>query len=143
MKYQFASTEWVEFAHSYVLEQSSGNSLDGINIRFSEVFTNAPTDLDPDSEGQIGWYLRIVDNQIEVDRGFLPDPDLRITADYQTVLPLARLVFAGDEEAGAVAQKTVEAAMADGRMSRSGDDAALAQVPWLANLHDDLARHTL
>ena len=140
--YQFASAEWVDFARAYVLEKAEGQNLDGLSVSFCEIFTDAPAELDPDGAGRIGWYIRVADGNIDVDHGILPEPDLCITADYATVLPLARLVFAGNEAAAARAQQAVEAAMAAGTMARTGDESVMARLPWLANLHDDLARRT-
>ena len=142
-KHAFVSPGWVDFARSYVLGQAEGQDLSGITLRFSEVFTGVPPEIEPDSNGCTGWYIVVEDGRVEVGRGVLENPDLCITVDYETVLPLARAVFAGNEQAAANAQKQVEAAMSAGKMSRQGDDAAMSKLPWLADLHDELARHTL
>lgn len=142
-KYAFSSVPWVDYARSYVLNAAVGQDLSGVSMSFAEVFTDAPAALQPDASGRVGWYIRIVDGEIEVSSGVLEQADLRIMADYESTLPLARAVFAGDEVAQAEAMRTVEAMIADGRMVRSGDENALAGLPWLADLHDTLAKRTL
>ena len=72
---------------------------------------------------------------------------MRITADYATVLPLARMVFEGNPEGAAEAAKVGAAATASGKMRREGDASGVANIPALAaafaKLHDTLARRTL
>ena len=133
----------MDYARSYVLDASEGQDLSGISMSFAEVFTDAPDALEPDDSGRVGWYIRVADGEIEVGSGVLEQADLSITADYESTLPLARAVFAGDEAAQAEATATVEAMMADGRMVRTGDENAMASLPWLTDLHDTLAKRTL
>jgi hypothetical protein len=132
-------------ARRYVREAALAASADlsGISLSFNEVFTNAPVHLGPDGKGCVGWYLRITDGDIEVARGILEEVDVRITADYAWVLPLARTVFADDPDAAAAAQQSFAEAAASGRVSVEGDrQAGPSQAPWLAGLHDALARMT-
>ena len=141
-KYPFVSPAWVDFARSWVLEQAEGQDLTGINVRFSEVFTDVPPEIEPDADGRTGWYLVVDSGTVDVGRGILDNPGLCITVDYETVLPLARAVFGDNPEAAEAAQTAVEAAIADGKMTREGDDNLMADLPWLATLHDALAERT-
>ena len=79
---------------------------------------------------------------VEVDRGILDEPDLRIVADYANTLPLARMVFADDPELAEEAQRLVAQATAEGKMRREGDGTAMASLPWAGKLHDVLAKRT-
>jgi len=140
--YEFCSVEWVRAARDFILSAADGADLAATNITFNEVFADAPGHLDPDEQGRIGWFLRISDGNIEVDRGVLDNPDLLIKGDYATIVPLARMVFADNPELAAEAQTLAEDAMQKGLMSREGDESAMADLPWLAGLHDAMARVT-
>ena len=145
IRHEFCSEAWVAEARRYVLEAAAASSADlsSSSLAFNEVFTNAPSHLKPDDQGRIGWYLKITDGGIEVARGILEEVDVRITADYAWVLPLARTVFADDPEAAAAAQRSFAEGASSGRVSVEGDrQAGPSQLPWLAGLHDALARVT-
>jgi hypothetical protein len=145
VRHEFCSEAWVAEARRYVREAAAAASADlaGISLTFNEVFTDAPAHLEPDDQGRIGWYLRITDGEIEVARGILKGVDVRITADYDWVLPLARTVFADDPEAAEAAQASFAEGTASGKVRVEGDrEAGPSQFPWLAGLHDALARVT-
>ena len=141
-RYEFSSAEWVAVARQHLQEAAQGVDLSGVSFTFNEVFTDAPAHLGTDDEGRIGWYVRVQDDRIEVERGILDEADLRIVADYQTVLPLARMVFAGNEALAAEAGRKVAAATAAGKMRWEGDDQTTAGQAWMGGLHDALARRT-
>ena len=141
-KYEFCSKKWVAFANEYLQGAAVGEDLSGISVTFNEVFTDAPPHLDPDDEGRIGWYLRVEDGEVEVERGILDQADLTITVDYATVLPLARMVFEGNPEAAAEALETMAAANTAGKMKREGDESAMVSLSFMGGLHDALAQRT-
>ena len=62
--------------------------------------------------------------------------DLRLTVDYQTVLPAARRLST-DAPMDEATQAALTAAI-----GREGDPAAMASVPWMAGLHDVMAVRT-
>lgn len=141
-RYEFSSAEWVAVARQHLQDAARNMDLSGVSFAFNEVFTDASEHLGTDGEGRIGWYVRVADGSVEVERGILDGADVRIVADYQTVVPLARMVFAGNEELAAEARRKVAAATAAGKMRREGNDQALARHTWMAGLHDALARRT-
>ena len=141
-KYEFCSKKWVAFANEYLQGAAVGEDLSGISVTFNEVFTDAPPHLDPDDEGRIGWYLRVEDGEVEVERGILDQADLTITVDYATVLPLARMVFEGNPEAAAEALETMAAANTAGKVKREGDESAMVSLSFMGGLHDALAQRT-
>jgi len=141
-KYEFCSKKWVAYANEYLQGAAGGQDLSDISVTFNEVFTDAPAHLDPDDKGRIGWYLRVEDGRVEVERGILESADLTITVDYATVLPLARMVFEGNPEAAAEAQETMVAAAIAGKMKREGNDAAMTSLAFMGGLHDALAQRT-
>ncbi len=141
-KLEFCSEAWVDYAREHLQGAAAGADLAGIELTFNEVFTDAPAHLRPDAEGRVGWYIRIADGAVEVERGILPNPELRITVDYATVLPLARMVFAGNPDLAAEAGRRVAEATAAGKMRREGNETIMAALPWAGQLHDVLARRT-
>ena len=146
-KYEFCSEEWVAIARTYLVDAVGDADLGDASFGFCEEFTDPPAHLLEPGESTTGWYVSLVRGELHVEKGLLPDADIRITADYATVLPLAQIAFEDNPEAAADAQKTVEAATADGKMRREGDLTAVAKIPALAGafakLHDTLARRTL
>ena len=145
-KAEFCSETWVSIVREYLTEALSGKNLEGIQFSFCEVFTDPPAHLLEQDETKIGWYVAVANGELTVNRGLLEDADYTITCDYQTVLPLARMVFGDSPEGAAKAQKAVETATAEGKMKREGDPEAIAKYPVLAaaftKLHDTLARRT-
>ena len=146
-KYEFCSEEWVSLARDYLVAAVGDADFEGVRFSFSETFTDAPANLVESGSTSTGWYVTVANGELRVGKGILPDADIRITADYATVLPLARMVFEGNPEGAAEAAKLGAAAAAAGKMSTEGDMTAIAKVPALAaafaKLHDTLARRTL
>lgn len=141
-KFPFCSAAWVGVARNYIETQCADHDLSGIETAFCEKFTDAPDDVTTDGDGITGWYFRIADGKVEVGHGVIEDADATIVADYETIVPLARMVFEGNPEGAAEAQKVLEEATAQGKMRREGNADAMAATPFLAGLHDVLARRT-
>lgn len=141
-KHAFCSAGWVGVAREYVEGQCAGRDLSGIALRFCEKFTDVPAALATEPGNVTGWFIRIEDGEVEVGHGVLADADLVITADYATVVPLARTVFEGNPEGAKAAEQAVARATGEGKMQREGDDNAMAALPFLAGLHDALAART-
>ncbi len=141
-KHEFCSAGWIEQARSYLEEAAHGQDLSGIELTFSEVFTDAPAYLNPDVEGRLGWYMQIREQELKVIEGIPESADVRITVDYQTILPVTRLVFEGNPEAMQEAGRIVTQAIAAGQMKREGDENEMANVPWFMGLHDAMAVQT-
>ena len=143
-KLEFASAEWVDAMRSIIEGKLREGKVDltGIASSFCEESTDPPGHLLPEGAKSIGWYFRIADGRVEVGQGVLDAADVKIVADYATVLPLARMVFANNPQAAAEAAKVMEEAAAAGKIRREGDATAAAAIPALATLHDDIARLT-
>ena len=123
-------------AREYIEEQCKSSDLAGINVTFNEVFTDPPTNLDPEGAGKIGWYVRIADGRVEVDSGVLPSADLKLTVDYQTVLPAARRMSTDEPLAEAQQQALTDA------INREGDASVLEGFTYMEGLHDAMAART-
>ena len=135
-KLEFCSKEWIAAAREHLLAASAEAGLEGINVAFNEVFTDPPAHLDPDGAGRIGWYLRVANGCLEVSAGILPRADLRLTVDYETVLPAARRLST-DAPLDDAAQAALGSAI-----HREGDPEAVAKLDWMAGLHDAMAVRT-
>ncbi|MEM7016626.1 MAG: hypothetical protein AAF512_04710 [Pseudomonadota bacterium] len=143
-KYEFCSQAWVDFARSYLTGAAEGQDLSGLDMTFNEVFTDVPAHIALEGQaGRTGWYIKIQNGKLEVERGILDNPRLLITVDYETVLPLARMNFKENPELMTEAGKIMEQATADGKFKREGDETVMAGLPWAANLHDALAERTV
>ena len=141
-KYEFSSQAWVDCAHDILVEAAGDTDLSDIEVTFSEVFTDAPAHLDPDSKGRIGWYMSIKEGQLNVKKGIPDHADLRITTDYELTVPLGRAVFEGNPEAVEEAGKVVADLMEKGIMIREGDEGALSSLTFFEGFHDKIAKRT-
>jgi hypothetical protein len=105
---EFLSDAWIDVARQYLLEAAAREPAFA-NATFSicESFTDAPPHLGlPDNRAV--WHFRSDGRTIEVGRGDLPGADVRIDADYQTVLAMAQTVYAAGPEAVARAQRELQ-----------------------------------
>ncbi|MEI6440978.1 MAG: hypothetical protein WCO83_12295 [Alphaproteobacteria bacterium] len=130
MKLTFASSAWVDEARRILNDLVSAHGE--IDRRFSvcERFTSAPLDMAP--SGNVAWYFRIDGKSVEVASGEITDADVEITADYQTTLPIARLVYTPEFLAARRA-----AANQSPNAGRKGDMSKAP--PYLVELHNRLA----
>ena len=135
-KFDFSSEEWVAVAREYLEDQTKDVDLSGINVSFNEVFSDAPSHLNPDAEGRIGWYMRVADDSLEVKTGILPDPDLRVSCDYETVLPAVRRLSTDPPLNEAIRQ------VLNNSIVRQGNENATAELDWMRGLHDVMAVRT-
>ena len=88
----------------------------------SESYTSVPPQLS--GVRDLGWHVQYADGRCEfVDRP-APDADLAISVDYE----LARQ-FATATDAGASASAGFADAVADGRLTMTGDPRALPRLP--------------
>ena len=140
--YPFCSAAWVGVAREYIEAQCAEHDISGIETAFCEKFTDAPNEIATEGGDVTGWYFRIGRGKVEVGHGVIDDADVTIVADYETIVPLARTVFEGNPEGAAEAQKVLEEATTQGRMRREGNADAMGATPFLAGLHDVLARRT-
>ena len=113
-KREFASTEWVEAMREVVLGLLGGVDLSGIAFAFCEEYTDPPEHLRTGGRSRSAGTSGSPTARPRSARVCSPTPTSRI-ADYQTVLPLTRSVFAGDLEAGKQAAKVMQEAAAAGK----------------------------
>ena len=92
-KFAFASPEWVDIARSVLEELVAEHGEPGKSYSVCEVFTNAPPGLAGADATTAAWHFRIVDKTVTVGEGEISDADMNVRIDYESVLPVARLVY--------------------------------------------------
>lgn len=138
-KHEFASAGWFEFLREKI-EALLRDAPDDARWNVCEVFTQVPTHLSQTPDRQASWHGRIRGRELEFGQGEIHDADFKVVADYQTVLPLARLVFADDPGAQARVDETLEKANREGKMRVEGSRDS--RPDCLDGLHDAMARVT-
>ena len=136
-KVEFASPEWLA-ALEDLIDSYAGRAGGNIEISICEVFTGVPAHLDKDGNGTLSWYCRIKDGRLEFDEGEIDDADIKTVADYQFILPFARIKIDPDNMQ-AYESKLAEGAAA-GKITRRGDRSKVP--PAFYGMHNDLAEIT-
>jgi hypothetical protein len=138
--YRFGSPDWIATAHRVfnAAVAAAGPAAEGVDFTICEVYTGAPADLAP--EGVIAWHCRVRDCRATVSFGDQPAADLHVTFDYETVLPIARTIVAGDAEADRAMQRQLGAAIRAGKATVRGDFALFPA--FLSGVHDEIAALT-
>ena len=90
-KVAFASPAWVDIARTVLEELVAEHGEAGKSYSVCEVFTDAPADV-AGADAMAAWHFRIVDKTVTVGQGEI-DSDMNVRVDYQSILPLARLVY--------------------------------------------------
>jgi hypothetical protein len=136
-KLEFASQEWLDELHALLLvyTQKVGPELE---LSLCEVFTGVPTHLDTDGSGVIAWHCRIRNGSVMMARGEIDDADLKTTADYQYILPFARMQL----NPANIAEMEAEHArgVALGLLKREGDRSVIPREFY--GMHNDIAALT-
>lgn len=136
-KVEFAGPEWIEAIRAKLRRFAEAAGPD-LKLSICEVFTSPPSHLDPSGSGKIAWHCRIEDGRFHFAYGEVDDVDIKNIADYQTILPFARMMLTPDSRPQ---YETMTAeAMASGKLTRIGDHAKIP--PSLHGLHNEMAEIT-
>ncbi|MBH80842.1 MAG: hypothetical protein CMQ49_10085 [Gammaproteobacteria bacterium] len=87
----FGSADWIERARAELEDLVATHGKPGERFSLCEIFTDTPTSVDP--SGTLAWHFYIDGRSVAVDVGEIDDADVKISTDYQGVLPQARLVY--------------------------------------------------
>lgn len=131
-KVEFAGDEWLEAIASKLARFAAANP--NVTLSICEVFTDAPARLG----GRIAWHARIAGGRSAFARTEIDDADIKNIADYDTILPFARLHLS--EETKPVYEQMMAEALASGKLRRVGTVDAPAA---LHALHNEMAEITL
>jgi hypothetical protein len=136
-KYEFASKAWMEALHREIAEMLRGAPAD-LRYSFCEVFTGVPKHLDRNGTGTLAWHCRIEGSRADFAETEGDDVDMKTTADYTYLIPLARWHI--DEETRAAFAKYLEDGTRDGKIVRTGNPTRFPAV--LAGLHNAVIAFT-
>ncbi len=141
---EFVSGAWIDAARESLERRVArvGSALEGIRFSICESFRDSPPHLGvPD--GVAAWHARFDGASVTVGPGEIPDADTMIRAEYQTVLPIAKAVSAGDAECFARMQRENLHRVGARAMELAGKPPPEPVMRVLMGLHDDLARRTV
>src|SRR3954462_1285089 len=132
---EFGGPEWTQRIKE-VFEDAVASGGDA-TFSISERYLDPPAHLVP-AAGDLGWTCRIAGNAVEFTTEPADDVDVAIIADYQSILPAARLPHS-DPVSAAESQALTGALVADGRLRV----VAKARPPaFLSGVHDRMAAVT-
>jgi len=133
-KVEFAGPAWMAAIESKLGAFAAANP----DARFGlcEVFTDSPAHLAAD--GVIAWHCRVADGKVDFHMGDADDVDIKNIADYQTILPFARLHLTS--ETRAEYEQMSARALEAGKLKRIGDVTKLP--PAIHGLHNEMAEIT-
>jgi hypothetical protein len=140
-QHELASDAWLEVLRGLVAEGLAGVDLTGVEFCLSEEYHDPPAHLRRPGLDTIGWHLRISDGTWMV--ADVPDDaaDLRVVADYESLIPLAVEILP-DGGPGAETQARVDALIASGRLAMHGDRRRMPAAVTGLDLHNRLAPYT-
>ena len=141
--FELASPEWMAEIRS-MLERTIGDlDFGGESFTVSEEFTDPPAHLLPEGAKSIAWHFRVTDGAVEVGDGPLAGADLETIIDYDTCLPIARLVYDSPDALDDLQRRRAEASAA-GKLTRKGDESVLPPelMQRLFDVHNEMARRT-
>jgi hypothetical protein len=130
-KVEFAGPGWMA-AIKEKLERLAARDA-SITLSICEVFTGSPRHLA--ESGTIAWHCRIADGRVMFADGVADDVDIKNIADYQAILPFARLQIT--EASRPEYERMAGEAMAAGKLQRIGDMTKIP--PSLHGLHNEMA----
>ncbi len=135
-KYEFASAAWMDALHREIVAMVRTAPAD-LRYSFCEVFTGVPKHLDRNGTGTLAWSCRIEGSRVRFSETE-DDVDMKTTADYTYLIPLARWHI--DEETRAAFTKYLEDGTCDGKIVRVGDPTRFPAL--LAGLHNAVIAFT-
>jgi hypothetical protein len=130
MKVDFAGAAWIEQARVVLEALVAEHGEDGKTFSICELFSDAPMGIA--ASGTAAWHFYIDGREVRVGIGEVEDTDVRIRADYEATLPVARLVYTPEILAERAQQPAGEnAVQVEGDMS--------VMPPYLIEFHNRLA----
>lgn len=122
-KVNLASPAWLRLAETILTELVTTYGKPEDKFSVCEVFLNVPADVNPEST--VAWHFYISGSSVEVGCGETEDVEMRLAAEYEEALSVARLVYSPEDVAG------------------SQQDGAPQPPEYLVELHNRLAVRTL
>lgn len=133
----FFSKTWLALyqREAQKLLNAAGSDAQKVCFVITEVYKNAPAELEPNSSGAVGTTVTIVNGRVTVANRIAEDFDLKVEALWEDA------VRSGAMTSGPELAEFMKWRVENGRLKITGD---LAKAPsFMAPLHDLLAQHTL
>jgi hypothetical protein len=92
-KVELASPEWIAAITTALEDATRDLKTGGQTYSVSQTYTDVPVHLAPPGQTELSWHFTVTDGQVKVGRGPLPDGDHVSVIDYQSCLPVARLIY--------------------------------------------------
>ncbi len=137
-KVEFASPEWLDTLKG-MIERYMALAPSDLELSICEVFTGVPKHLDKNGDGVIAWHCRISGGRLDFRDGAIDDADIMTVADYDFILPFARMKIEPGNMAEYQAQQAEGARL--GKVVSTGDRSKVP--PAFYGMHNDLADLTL
>lgn len=136
-KIEFAGPAWLSALRD-LLRKYIALAGPEVDLSICEVFTGVPAHLDRDGDGVIAWHCRIKGGELDFRDGEIDDADIKTVADYQFILPFARMKI----EPGNMAeyQQMQEEGARAGKVVHQGDRSKVP--PAFYGMHNELAEIT-
>ncbi|MBC2778940.1 hypothetical protein [Parasphingopyxis marina] len=134
---EFASDAWLEKLCE-LLEKYTALAGPELELSICEVFTGVPKHLDKNGNGVIAWHCHIVGGEVVFEDGEIESADLKTVADYDFVLPLARLTI--DDTTQEEYLRLQKLGAETGKLSGSGDKSKVPQSFYA--MHNEMAEMT-
>jgi hypothetical protein len=113
---EFASAEWLTYLKKLFLARAATNpkTVDGVTC---EVYRNPPAHLLPAGKSVLAWTRTIRNGIATVSFEECPneDADVKLVADYDALLPLARFIVTEENEAAFIG--AMDEAVREGRVT--------------------------
>ena len=139
MKYEFLSKPWFAALHAIIWEKARNASDPNLRYSICEVFTDVPSSLATLPGGRVAWHAIVRGSEVLFGLSERDDVDLKATADYGAVLPLARFDTRGQADRATELQAMAQSLAVQGLLSVAG--VPVQQGPF-ASLHDAIAALT-
>lgn len=137
-KVEFASPAWLAALNAMLGRYSAAAGPD-TTLSICEVFTNVPKHLDANGDGRIAWHCRIEGGRVAVfAEGEVDDADIKTVADYQFILPFARMKLEPGVNEEYQRQQAEGARL--GKVTHLGDRSKVP--PAFYGMHNELADMT-
>ena len=147
-KVRYGGDEWLKALQQNLakLLGEGRAEMEGASVRILEIIADAPAEMaDPvRSDGSLAWHIVIDGQHAYAGRGEIQDADFCLVADYNSILTLARWVYAGDGSDEAAIEAHRQELQRAGMYRSSGElpSSTPALGALLGELHNSMARIT-
>ncbi len=145
-QFEFASPGWVAAAQRAAEDglNAAAAKLGEQSFSLNEVYSNVPTHI-PSDHGTVAWWMRYDDGAAETGEGLLDGATLRMTVDWEAMLPFVQALSADPTLPTGLTRQEQRARNVEAghSMTTEGDVALLSRLEdILSPMHDSVAEIT-